>query len=557
MGLDEEIQEVKSEIKQLEDQQLELVLAAAERSLSKTEQAKYNHLSSVLSHRRSYLHDLVDKIPPSNAPAQEKPVTQVVENPPKLVAFHNACKNISHQLEGSSVIKLPDGVFILGNQSFGSSVYVRQCYPELLNLSLEIISQLETHHLVILGNPGIGKTFFGYYMLIYLLRQGETVVYESGKANRRLLFSPTLTAKGKRDDFADILDEQSTFYLADAVKPVDVLAKTVLLTSPRRDQWFKFSDEDCALRYMPVWSIEEIHQCRALMYAHLTEQEVQTLFDRWGGIPRYVLRNARREDQQDKLNQAFDKDTVKSVTSCIGKIGAGDNITHRLVHIHVENFVKMYYVFASAYVADKVIDHFIGDNYEELLLFILSSNDESDYAALRGYLFERIAHSILSQGGVFSTRELIPGSKDIGPQRSLELKKTQRFRFNTHQTIPNNGDFYYHPDSPTFPSIDSFIQPNLLFQMTISLKHRCKQTGLRDALNLLRDSSNPQLYFVVPEDIFDKFQFQKYHDTNGNPLQPPSSIFSNVKRIRQHVLKIDIISEVKHRHALMRNKIEE
>jgi hypothetical protein len=59
----------------------------------------------------------------------------------------------------------------------------------------------------------------------------------------------------------------------------------------------------------------------------------------------------------------------------------------------------------------------------------------------------------------------------------------------------------------TFESVDSFIKPNLLFQMTGAKDHPCKQTGLRDVLNILGNPLNPELYSVVP-DRFDTFTYQ-------------------------------------------------
>ena len=51
-------------------------------------------------------------------------------------------------------------------------------------------------HLVILGNPGIGKIFFGYVILLHLARAGATVVYESGILQKRFLFSHNAVAQG-------------------------------------------------------------------------------------------------------------------------------------------------------------------------------------------------------------------------------------------------------------------------------------------------------------------------------------------------------------------------
>jgi KaiC/GvpD/RAD55 family RecA-like ATPase len=57
-----------------------------------------------------------------------------------------------------------------------------------LEIALSIIETPDSPHLVIVGNPGIGKTYFGNVLLLHLARHGSTVVYESEKAKCRYLF---------------------------------------------------------------------------------------------------------------------------------------------------------------------------------------------------------------------------------------------------------------------------------------------------------------------------------------------------------------------------------
>jgi DNA replication protein DnaC len=83
-----------------------------------------------------------------------------------------------------------------------------------LNKIFEIFEVQRAPHVVILGNPGIGKTYFGYYMLHYLvqrLMQSDSgnrfaIVYESGLNKRRYLFSSNLIAEGfsSSNDFTNI-----------------------------------------------------------------------------------------------------------------------------------------------------------------------------------------------------------------------------------------------------------------------------------------------------------------------------------------------------------------
>ncbi|KAH9094730.1 hypothetical protein LEN26_018134 [Aphanomyces euteiches] len=131
-------------------------------------------------------------------------------NPPALVAFWQAFQNDKTDLKAGALVELPQGTFLLGDSRLGSRLYIRHCYPALWKLCQERISDKETPHLVILGNPGIGKTFFGFVILLLLAREGATVVYESGVLKQRFLLTNEIVAEGSQQDFVRILDQPTT-----------------------------------------------------------------------------------------------------------------------------------------------------------------------------------------------------------------------------------------------------------------------------------------------------------------------------------------------------------
>ncbi|KAG6971495.1 hypothetical protein JG687_00001988 [Phytophthora cactorum] len=134
-------------------------------------------------------------------------------NPAALVAFWKAFRTIPTEIKADAVIALPEGTFLLGDSTLGSRIYIRFCYPQLWKLCWEIIhdKKMNTTHLVILGNPGIGKRFFGYVILLHLARVGATVVYESGGSNKRFLFSRDTVVQGSQSDFVQILKNPETY----------------------------------------------------------------------------------------------------------------------------------------------------------------------------------------------------------------------------------------------------------------------------------------------------------------------------------------------------------
>jgi hypothetical protein len=92
--------------------------------------------------------------PPSRQPTQTELGSRFAPGSPAILHFWSAFTNYSNPLEENTVVQLPENVFILGKESIGSSIYIRPCYPKLLENTLSIVGSAETRHLIILGNPG-------------------------------------------------------------------------------------------------------------------------------------------------------------------------------------------------------------------------------------------------------------------------------------------------------------------------------------------------------------------------------------------------------------------
>jgi hypothetical protein len=94
------------------------------------------------------------------------------------------------------------------------------CYPELFQLSHSIVQTPNTRHLIILGNPGIGKTYFGYFLLLQLALSGATVVYENALEGTLYLLSPDGVKEGNRQALLPYLRSSSTYYIVDGMQPL-------------------------------------------------------------------------------------------------------------------------------------------------------------------------------------------------------------------------------------------------------------------------------------------------------------------------------------------------
>jgi hypothetical protein len=479
--------------------------------------------------------------PPSRQPTQTDLGSTFAAASPALLNFWTAFTNYSNPLEENTVVQLPENVFILGKESIGSSIYIRPCYPKLLETTLSIVESAETRHLIILGNPGIGKTYFGYFLMLHLARSGATVIYESFLVRGLMyLFTPHGVYKGNRIQFDEFLALRTTFYIVDGMTPVDVDARTILLTSLRREIWHQFSKTSCDLRYMPVWSKEELFSCRSMLFSSIPEAVVENLYLKWGGIARYVLKLALVEEQQALLNEALDISNIDSVVESFGGSGAKADASSRLIHRSVrDGFHSGPYQFASAFVVDEIYSRVYVKDRDHLIRFLSATQGIGETGQLRGTLFEKHAHTVISKGGSFKIRDLQTAQERI---LELPLDFTIFLYSSNDSEFQNAFNCYFRPVSKIFESVDSFIKPNLLFQITGAKDHPCKQTGLRDVLEILGNPLKPELYFVVPPDRFASFKYQSYHGTEGKVLSK-KGIVANVRKLSQFVLTFELSSQ--------------
>ncbi|DAZ96716.1 TPA: hypothetical protein N0F65_011753 [Lagenidium giganteum] len=485
------------------------------------------------------------------------PITQSMSlNPPGLVAFWQAFLDDSTDVTADALVKLPEGTYILGDSSLGSRIYIRHCYPALWELCLERIHDEKTNtpHLVILGNPGIGKTFFGFVILLLLARAGATVVYESGGLKKRFLFTHNVVAQGSQEDFVRILDQPTTYYIVDAVKPAYYPAKTILLTSPRRSIWFEFNKTNCQSCYMPVWSLNEILQCRELIYSTTPEAVVLDCFRRWGGIARYVLRFAQIENQQVLLDRAMDIVDLDWLVNACGQLDASDaHVSHRLLHYRVnKKFDNEYFVFASKFVQQAVYKRLYEKDKRKLLELIGVSDGVGALAVLRGHL-------LLPRGGTFQIRRLVDNDEafddedddimedewdgddedaddgmnsdddvameectavalvDDGASTVISFRRSEKVLVFNHsnEIVAATNTSYLQPAVKNYQSVDAIIKPDIMFQVTA-----------------------PRLYFVLPPDRFADFKYQRYLDSKRKRMATPSYV--NVRKIQQFAMEVKL-----------------
>lgn len=331
----------------------------------------------------------------------------------RLAAFRDAVMRAPlHHFAAGRIISL-EGATILGDAALGNTIYVR---PEYVRLQQHILALIDANErkprVAVVGNPGVGLTFFGYYWLVQCIRVGRTVVYESATSPG----APYLFSEGKasilggRHDpvFEDAVQERGTVYIVDGLVPAHAAAQTILVaSSPHPDVYHRFA-WDCtapaAPLCMPAWTTPELAALRAAVYPHVDPAVMAARLARWGGIPRAVLEDApvgkgawrRGEAHDDGLEAAVHACSVEDV---VGRVDEGCRrfqTSHRVLHVQCNaSYRNVGYVFASDYVRDAVLTALTlnPSNLRRLVEFAVNADSRSDPAlsGLRAQVCEYVA----------------------------------------------------------------------------------------------------------------------------------------------------------------------
>ncbi|CAG8434985.1 7717_t:CDS:2 [Ambispora gerdemannii] len=129
-----------------------------------------------------------------------------------------------------------------------------------------IIFNEKIHRYHITGNPGIGKTVFGFYLLYLLSQQNKTIVYHKVYQYPILFNNQHTFCSDNISDFKGYLDNTDVLYIVDGQPPLQ------------------------------DWDVQSSrrNKCREF---------VLTL----GGIPRFILEKAQDSSQQNHFEDAISK----------------------------------------------------------------------------------------------------------------------------------------------------------------------------------------------------------------------------------------------------------
>jgi hypothetical protein len=415
------------------------------------------------------------------------------------------------------------------------SLLIRQSYVGLFQRIIDNLNNFKFHRMAITGNPGIGKSLFLFYIMWRISSMssvGSVILHRAKDRGLIYVFENERCWRTRNlGDIDEALFLSNTWYLTDTLDPIpgEVKAVTILVSSPSEkhyNEFLKYPSND-SLRYLPVWTLEELMQAAPLY--QLSTEVVERRYCIIGGIPRYVLEKSS-EDLIPVINSAVAKLNIEKFhLIASGLLSKEEEISHRIVHYVVdESFNMTTLQFSSSYTTEKALELFSKYQHQNLCNFILYSEHSTISSGLRGNLFEAFAHRLLSNGGTYDCRSL-----DDGEKRCISLTALVTDRFTDIKKCI--GGKYFIPWNPNYPCIDSIIRNSFLFQMTVSNFHPINGSKMAE---IMSDTKLKELYFVVPRSSFENFQKQRVDEKKESAKNETNQ--NRELDLKQYVLAIDI-----------------
>ncbi|RIB06214.1 hypothetical protein C2G38_2046960 [Gigaspora rosea] len=452
------------------------------------------------------------------------------------------------------------------------ALYMRQSYKDLYRM----IITMKNSKFLITGTSGVGKSCFLLYLMIRLLCNinDVTIIFQPIDGEVLYCLKNSGVTVGTYIDFYNLLhNHPETWYLVDGTGPMkSVQARTVVSASPKSIKSQKFQEfvKDPMIQFcVPPWSIEELLICKKI-FTTVPKKLMLDLIDKVGGIPRYVLKwpaqlisdydpdDSKSYDRIIKLCLKRIEDAIKEIddfsklVQCFTEDASYVKFSSRLVHKWPDTYYQEHTLrWASIYIFNK-IEQKLGDS--RWVNFLMKVRNPDDSSSSRGIMFESLVIHIFQVGNQQFEAKCIQGKQD-GKKATLNITEnnlTVKYIRNAEQLSKYNDEAtIIQPIKRNFGAADFIILPDNIFQITVSKKHPIKQSELvKIVKNIKAYRINPnstiKLWFIVPEDIYDDFQSQKYitpKNIIGGDLEAykevsrKSSVLNNIE---QWVVKIKL-----------------
>jgi hypothetical protein len=404
--------------------------------------------------------------------------------------------------------------------------------------------------IAVLGQPGIGKSAFGVWLLAQLLRSGRTVVYSRDYAapgaaadvkhfvyHRGIAFKLHSSELGCIDS---LLDSPAVVHLCDGLKPRGgATCHQVLVTSPDPGVWRRFVQKEYAsTAYFPLFDYAELEALRKAEFGDALPRETLALrVSAWGLSTRAAFSPHQMEVSR-AIVTAMNGKSLEDLQRYMGEVraptgAAASDTPHSLFTLQAdrETLTEGDVTFRSDAVSRRVVRQVALLSRDALVPALQRLLASSSTRSVAGTAFELAAIDVLGRGGrsEYKVRPLFAAD----PAAAATLATWQTLPASTSSTLhcfdslaglasecaAGKQDLrrqYFRPKSGSMAAID-FIGPGLqLFQVTVNRdSHDLKVTSGRSCsegllalyqtlLPLLAERRGAQEHhldvcFVVPE----------------------------------------------------------
>lgn len=299
-----------------------------------------------------------------------------------------------------------------------------------------------------------------------------------------------------------------------------------------------FKWHKCAMRWMPVWCWTEICTAGTTIFQQ-EEAEIRSClgrFDKWHGIPRFVLQQINQE-HQDSLDEAIRECSISTLKNSFTKLTADRAISHKLIHVTVRpGFFKGPSVLVEGYVLNSLIAKYAESTDREVEDFLASSGGNTNIASFRGKVLEkRKAHEVLQKGGSFLCRDLQADSEPFMMELPQCASRSPLWNHEEIKTLPDG--VYGWGRNERFAAVDAVCQPDLMYQVTVSEQHGINTHGLASAASKLRcEIGDAKLVFAVPPDAFT----HDYSRQSLRAVRGRADLADLALSVKQYVVQIPI-----------------
>ena len=221
-----------------------------------------------------------------------------------------------------------------------------------------------------MGNPGISKSWFQWYLLYSITRnlgpgchgniQSPTVeVRQTAKDTMTYYFPQTELAYDTHQVNPIILTRLDPFATLYLFEPAGALihpffasfsGKIIVTCSPDERRYKEFKENGAVKYYMPGWTLEELQlagaymhtKCQGKLEVDFSAKAIEDRYQQFGGIIRYVLPFMKstllqaKKDQDSELNRTKLADIFAPYRSIEKTDSNKENISHFVLQYDVE-----------------------------------------------------------------------------------------------------------------------------------------------------------------------------------------------------------------------------